>query len=452
MKPLALILIAACACSAGADVVRLRDGTRIEGKIRKTEAGWAVTADDGAIRHLRPDQVASVELTGSEPAPATASRALESLRRSAEALSDPASVVEKYERFIESQSDDNPALLDEARKDLALWQQRQRAGLVKYAGQWARPQELPKLHAQLVAQLQEAAGRITQGQYEEAETVLRRLLEDDARNPTAHYLRGVMQFERGQLPAARRAFETADHAAPDHPPTLNNLAVLRWRQNTHLAALGLLQQAGRLAPHNRAVLDNLAEALGSLPEEHRDKPAARKAYEQFLAADRGLQERMEQEGLHRWGSGWVTKEELEQLKEAERRVADKIAGLEEQFEKTREQVRHAEEEIESVERAMRRLESQSYGRDDKGRLVRRRLPGLYYELQDDHRELTAQRESLFGRLEELQQEAVRVRAEVPRPKYTGLLTLMGVEHAPVLTLPASATATTVPSSRSSTER
>src|SRR4051812_28091073 len=97
-----LVLIAATTFGSAAfgDVLHLRDGTELEGEVRKSESGWNVVFADGSLTEVMADAVQSIVLSH-DPAPTSAAAGLESLRRSAETRSDARQVVERYKQFID---------------------------------------------------------------------------------------------------------------------------------------------------------------------------------------------------------------------------------------------------------------------------------------------------------------------------------------------------------------
>ena len=63
---LCLVMLAAGWCRA--DIINLTDGTKVEGKIRKSADGWTVTEKDGTVVTVDADKVASIEASRSPDA------------------------------------------------------------------------------------------------------------------------------------------------------------------------------------------------------------------------------------------------------------------------------------------------------------------------------------------------------------------------------------------------
>src|SRR5690606_9331331 len=127
---------------------------------------------------------------------------------------------------------------------------------------------------------------------------------------------GVVYYRQDQLVPARRAFESVNASIPDHGPTLNNLAVILWRQNQHIGSLNYYDQAMIAAPADREILNNVAEALNALPANYRDNASAKRVLRRFQEQDVQLQAELAKSGLYRWGAAWVNQEQLEELKKA----------------------------------------------------------------------------------------------------------------------------------------
>jgi len=91
----AMIAVLLAALVARADIVNLTDGTKIEGKIRKTTDGWAVTEKDGTVVNVDADKVASIEASRTADTVSIAEDRLQSLRRVADHLSDIPEIVSR---------------------------------------------------------------------------------------------------------------------------------------------------------------------------------------------------------------------------------------------------------------------------------------------------------------------------------------------------------------------
>jgi tetratricopeptide (TPR) repeat protein len=198
------------------------------------------------------------------------------------------------------------------------------------------------------------------GKFQEAESILNETLATDPQNAAAHYLRGLLLYRQDQLMPARREFEQVNTLVPNHAPTLNNLAVVLARQNQHPASLNFYDQAMLASPRDKELLNNVAEAVYMMPDNVHGTAVAQRVLRRFTEQDEELSRELERQGVHRWGATWVTSEQLEQLKQAEREAKDKLDQLASEFDAVKVRITNIERDIEENERAMRRLETSAY--------------------------------------------------------------------------------------------
>lgn len=434
---LASLFIAIPSATALGDIVHLKDGTKVEGSLKKTDEGYDVVAPDGTITKISSGQVRSVELK-STITPDDAQRRLDSLRRSVAHLSDLKIIISRFKDFI-AKHRDTPAA-EEAKKDLAQWQSRLEQGMAKSGDQWVTPEELGAIQEQSLAAAIHARRLLKQGRLKEAGPILDEALKDDPKNASALYLRGVMLYRQDQLGPARKAFEDVSPLAPDHGPTLNNIAVILWRQNQHVAAMASYEAAMAAAPMEPVILNNVAEALNSIPEAHRSSQIVKKVIRHFNEQDDALAEAMAEDGRYRWGSGWVTGAELDKLEAKEKEIRNKIQIYEEQFEEAKAFLDQIEQDIADTQRSLRRMEADTYRRDASGRLLRRPLPRIYYNLRQDLEDLEQELADQELVIEKLRQDAKKVQQEMPVPRYTGMQRLIEVEGTPLIPRPEPAAA------------
>jgi Tfp pilus assembly protein PilF len=412
-----------------ADVIQLKDGTRLEGEIKRADDGWLVTGEDGKPRFVAGSRVASIEAKPKTDS-ATADARLASLRRAVENATDLRQIVERYRQFI-TQFDGTPAS-DKARVDLQTWQDRLEQGLVKVGDKWVTPDEKAQIQEKSFAVARDVVGMLRQGRLREATPALDKALAENPQAGALWYLKGVLHYRQDQLPQARKAFESALNLMPDHAPTLNNLAVILWRQNAFAGSLNDYDRALLAAPANRQVLDNLAEALNALPEDHRNTPATKKVVRHFNEQDRVLQDQMARAGMYRWGSTFVARADLDKLKAAEKEIEDKLAEMSRDFDANAARLTRIDSDLEYDQKAVRRMELDSYGIDAAtGRAIRYPLPAGYGDLLRDIAALKAERSDRLTRQDQLRAAARQIQQKLPTPKYTGSQRLIDVEGTPI---------------------
>ena len=443
---LTLLIALSLSSTLLADALVLKDGTRLEGSIKKVGDQWHVTGPDGTVTKVPVSSVKSIVLGsgkddngsaggGSSAASGNAGAGLASLRRSVEALSDVNQIIERFERFIVNTKDQ--AVLAEANKDLATWRERRDKGYVKQGTSWVTPEEAEKLRAKSLSTTAAARDQLRAGQVAEAESLLQQSLNEDPTNPAALYLRGVMLYRADKLVDARKAFEAVNKAVEHHAPTLNNLAVIVARQNQHGPALVLYDEAMQAQPVNKFILDNVAEQLGTMPEDARKGKAVERVIRRFTEQDLVLQQQLAPQGWFRWGSTWVDQKQLDELKAAEKEINERIAALEREFEDNKRRVGEIENAIRSNEQQMREMEGHRRSfRDHDGRLVFMPLPEAYYDLKRENQNLRDEQGRVQVRFNQLREQARRTQQQLPAPKFTGVQRLVGVEGTPLLPPPA----------------
>jgi tetratricopeptide (TPR) repeat protein len=417
--------------AARADVIYLKDGTKIEGEIlRKEDAGWVIKTPDGKVTTVESRKVRSFEAKRGNGAEEGLQR-LVSLRRSVESQTDIPKVLARYRKFVEQHV--GTPVADEAAKDIAVWEERLAKGMVKLGDRWIDEAEQEAAAAKAAEQAVAARRLLLQGRTKDARAAIDSALAEYPQNAAALYLRGVALYRQQDVPAARKAFEAVLELVPDHAASLNNLGVILWSNKQMPAAINAYGQAMNADPGTRAILDNVAEALNGLPESQRDNDATEKVVLMFNAQDMALQGRMKKRGLFRWGSTWVKEDELEQLEAAEAKIEDRLDALEEEYQQAKERVGQIEQDIADTERSIRRIEASSYGRDQgTGRATRFAYPRLYYDLRRDLENLHDERGAEKEKLARLRKRAKIVQQEIAVPRYTGTQQIIGVEGAPGL--------------------
>jgi Flp pilus assembly protein TadD len=348
-----------------------------------------------------------------------------------EYLGDIPAILDRYQKFIEANKGTSAAR--EAERDVALWTERRDQGYVKAAGKWLTPDERSKLQEQSIQVVEQARQLIKDNRLKDAESVLNKALADDPQNASALYLKGLVLFRQDQLLPARKAFEAANPLAPNHAPALNNLAVVNWRQNQFIAALNFYDQAMLASPGNKVVLDNLAEALAALPKEYRNHFVTLRASHHFAEQDSKLQQQMAQQGQFRWGSAWVSQQDLEKLKAAEKEIKDKLDSMAADYDQAQARIVALDRNIADNDRSLRQMEMTQYARDpNTGQTLVLPLPPSYYAILRENDTLKTERQTLLAKLETLKQQAKSSQQRLPTPRFTGIQQVIGVEGTPLV--------------------
>lgn len=435
MKKAAWILLLMTASSpVAADLVHLKDGTVLEGDLKRNDDGWRITTADGSFIDVTERQVARVEIQPrSLEGPggdAVAVSRLNSLKKSVESLDDPQAAIERYDSFIERYAD--TSVVADAKAQRQVWVDRKQQGLVRQGSQWVTPQQRETLRAQATAQAAQARQLVRLGRVTDAQPLLEQALAIDPANISALYVHGLLRFRADKLADARRAFEQIAVIAPDHAPTLNNLAVIAWRQNRTTDALQLYERAMTAAPMNQMILSNVAEVLNALPRDAQKNAPAQRVYRLFSDQDQRLQAQLASEGIYRWGAQYLSREQFEQVQARQRELQQQLDAMAEQFAATEQRIRDLDVKGEANDRTLRQLEAGSYHRTPEGNLVRLPLPPVYREIQRDNERLKLERRQAVGELDRLRQSAAQLQEQMPQPRFTGVQNIMDVEGTPLI--------------------
>jgi Flp pilus assembly protein TadD len=426
---IAVAAILAVLCSSTlADVLILRDGTRVEGDLKKTDGGYDVAGADGKVTHVLTGNVKSIEI-GKSTTGAAAMDRLASLKRSVESIDDLNQIITRFTNFT-TQYKGTPAGAA-AEKELAIWQDRLEKHMVKVAGKWVTSEQQDQLLAQAGDILKQAMELMKANKLKEAEPVIKQALDVDATNPTANYLMGVVQFRAEKLVPARKSFEAAHAAVPSDAATLNNIAVIAWRQNQFLNSMGFYADAMLAMPANKEILNNVAEALYALKEDFKKNPNAQRTSRVFIEQEARLEAVMAQYGWYRWGSMWLDKMQLDELKKSEKDVQGKLDALQKQYDDQMTRFRDNEAEIARQDRIMTDIKNSSYIQDPQsGAFIALTLPQTYYDSQYEMQKRQVDNKNINDALAGMRDNFKRLDASKPKPKYTGVQQLIGVEGAP----------------------
>lgn len=412
-----------------ADVVHLKDGRRIEGSIKRTPDGWTITAADGAVTTVPPSQVVKVELTGNQSA--AAADKLASLLRALEAEPDIDQIVARLERF--AAANPNTPAADQATREAALYRERKAKGMQRIGGRWLSPDQHAAMLGELSGRIENAVSLAAGAQWRDAEAAVDEILALDARNISALYLQGLILYQQDKIIPARKAFEAVNAQIADHAPTLNNLAVIAYRQNQHGVALNLYEQAMAAVPKDRPILDNVAEALHELSqdEQGRRMPILKRLERTFQQQDEALAVEMLRENLYRWGATWVDRPTYERLLAEERRIAERVAQLDAARREAEREVLVIQDRIVATEQSIRRVEADRYAYATDGTLLVMPLPAAYYDLQRDLAVLRGDRLRAIAAVDAAKADIRAAQQELPVPRFSGVQRLIGPEGTPV---------------------
>jgi len=138
----------------------------------------------------------------------------------------------------------------------------------------ALPQRTPGLSPELA----EAAGMIREGQYTTALAKIDDVLANDAKNPQARFLKGVVQSDQNETDEAIATFQGLTEDYPELPEPYNNLAVIWAQQGEYEKARKALETALISRPDYGIAHENLGDIYARL---------AGLEYDRAVALDKG---------------------------------------------------------------------------------------------------------------------------------------------------------------------
>jgi Flp pilus assembly protein TadD len=420
-----LVVLGVCGVAV-ADVLVLDDGTRVQGKARKVDDQWIVTDAAGHETAVPAGKIKEFILGGNESH--TPADRLAELRGTAERLSDLRQIIGHYETFLKSVSD--AAVADQAKADLADWKKKADEGCEKIGSRWLTRMERDELAESEAAEAARIRDMIDQGRTDEATTALETALSDDPENPAALYLQALLFGQENQTAEARSDLERLSKIVPTHGPTFNNLGVILWRQRLNAAALIAYVQAMKSRPGDETILDNVVEALNGLPGESASAPVVRQAAAILVDQDQQLAARKRARGLYRWGSTWVTAEQLAKLSAEEATQQAELAKVQGQYNDARAALANDEASLRQTEAWL-----QLYSPPPYMNQLQSTVPAVitpeYVQLQQDYAFTQQELAVAKKRVAELGIEMGRIRQNISMAKYTGRQQMIGTEGTPI---------------------
>jgi len=126
----------------------------------------------------------------------------------------------------------------------------------------------------LSPELAEASQKIRDGEYVSALAKIDAVLETDAKNPQARFLKGVVQTDQAQTDAAVVTFQGLIEDYPELPEPYNNLAVIWAQQGQYEKARRALELALATRPDYAIAHENLGDVYTRLASVEYDRAIA----------------------------------------------------------------------------------------------------------------------------------------------------------------------------------
>ncbi|HEY4330490.1 MAG TPA: tetratricopeptide repeat protein, partial [Phycisphaerae bacterium] len=221
----------------------------------------------------------------------------------------------------------------EAKSNVDVYTKISESDGVKFRGRWMPRAQVDVTIKQWTEAAKPATDLYKAGRMKDALDAVKAVLDKDSQNPDALTVGGLAAYRAANMVQARTYFTSLAASDPGNVLAENNLGVISTLQKA--AAEGLLHYAKALqiAPDNRLVLDNIAEAINSYLAGNGDKNATpyKALLRQAQAAESKLEDVMAKQGFYRWGSTWVTKEQRDKLKANSDGIKEQMMKLDSQY-------------------------------------------------------------------------------------------------------------------------
>jgi tetratricopeptide (TPR) repeat protein len=352
---LAALTLAVAASAARADIIELRDGRKISGSISREGKSVIIKGDDGATVTALPADVMSVTLTSSVTPQEAANAAWTRLALEIKKADDLQSIIALHQKFLEKFP--GLPLTKEVQASMGVYQKLADNGGVKFRGHWIPRAQIEVTLKQWSEAAREATDRYKEGQLKEALESARGVLAKDDQNPDALTIAGLAAYRMNNLALARTYFTTLAAADPGSVLAENNLGVLSFQQKQLGEGLGHYTRALQAMPDHRLVLDNIAEALNTYLDGGGNKNTAayRTLVRQFEPAELKKEAEMAKPtasakaGWRRWGSTWVTPEQLSALEKYQQVVQDRMTQLDSQYKNAQQTLAGMDDQIKKAQ-------------------------------------------------------------------------------------------------------
>lgn len=150
---------------------------------------------------------------------------------------------------------------EELQPRLEYWEQAAKDELVHVGKKWLKKAEAEKLKAEADKLVGEAVELLNVRSYSQADAKLEKAAKIYPDHLESLFLLGVGAFLNDDLKGAERRFMQCLNRAPNHPPLLNNVAVIEALNKRYDKAVNHWEKAASLDPENEVLVQNLGRFL-----------------------------------------------------------------------------------------------------------------------------------------------------------------------------------------------
>jgi tetratricopeptide (TPR) repeat protein len=432
----------AVAGAAWGDEIELKDGRKFSGKVVTQGTRVVITTDDGGTVETRSDNVQSVRQVGRMTRDELAAAEWKRVAAAGKMASDIQSVIVLHERFLRQYKD--TASAEAAQQSLDMYRGLVDAGAVKYRGTWMTAAEFEAVRKGWKESAAPAVAFYRGGQLKEAQNAVAAVLAKEPQNQEALAVAGMAAYRLNSMTLAQRYFALLAESPPPNVMGPHNQAVLCAARKDWPNAVKQYTQALQILPSHRLLLDNVTELMHALPEPEKKQvgyKALQQAYEQ---AEAKLEGEMLKDNLYRWGSTWVSEQQLAKLSRVYDEVREEMQALDGRYKAARimlpqldEQITRAREEVTSLQGQVMTGALLNNGARGQDMSIVSRNSVLKQSLAESRQrlsELEIRRTEMQGQIVEMQGKAQRLKVKLGEvePQFTGLHRIMdlGEEEKP----------------------
>jgi len=328
---LSALFAATTAIPAQADIILLRDGTSISGSIRRDGKSMVIKADDGRVLTVSPDEVVRITLI-STITPAQAAESAwtwtSAQIKNADTLAD---IIKLHEDFL-TKNPDAPNS-GQVRASLEEYKKLQAQDGVRFRGKWVPQAQVEVLMRKDDEQAEPALSLYRAGKMKEALEAAQLVVKGNAENSSALIVGGMAAYRQNNLAVARQLFTQLAEVDTGNIVALNNIAVIAGQQKREAEGLLHFTKALAAVPDNRLLLDNITEALNSYKGD-RNAAIYKDLLRQFDQAELRMEAALAKKDLYRYGSTWVSQDQLTKATAMSKQVKDQMAALDQQYRDT----------------------------------------------------------------------------------------------------------------------
>jgi S1-C subfamily serine protease len=277
---LLVLLLMSVTLAIYADTLKLKDGSSIEAtRVLDQGSKYWVKLADGTTQTINKTDVKEwvkattpTQSSAGAGAKPSASPGIASMKAKAERTEGVVGAVALWSKWI----DDNPESpdLEAAKKELAMWQQREKEGAEKVNGKWISGADRTKLVSQAHALMDEGVKMAQGNQFIEGVKKIEQSVSLYPNDFDANFELGLLYLQKAvfseninkaYLDRAVKALEMATKLRPDDAAPWSNLAIGYNFNKQYVLAVKMAYKAAKMSD-NKETVQNLVNCIAFAPE------------------------------------------------------------------------------------------------------------------------------------------------------------------------------------------